>query len=187
MSHAPKKSSAALSNPLGARKDAASITSDWDSLQNEIDGVRVREVKNVVKSNGDVLCEVFRRDWLLDEGVVDQVFQSVINPGNISAWHVHQHTTDRLFVSQGLLRIVLYDAREESTTHERVSEYRFGAVRPALLVIPPGVWHGVQNISNESALLLNLVDSAYRYEDPDHWRLPLDTEKIPYRFDHTSG
>ena len=178
-----KSDTDSLNDALGARKDPASITSDWNWLQNAIEGVRVQEVKNVVKSNGDVLCEIFRRDWLLDEGVVDQVFQSVINPGNISAWHVHQHTTDRLFVSQGLLRIVLYDAREASPTHERLSEYRFGAVRPALLVIPPGVWHGVQNISDAPALLLNLVDSAYSYEDPDHWRLPLDTEKIPYRFE----
>jgi dTDP-4-dehydrorhamnose 3,5-epimerase len=168
---------------LGGQKDAASITSDWNARQDPIAGVRAREVKNVIKGNGDVLCEIFRRDWLLDEGVIDQVFQSVINPGNISAWHVHQHTTDRLFVSQGLLRIVLYDAREDSPTCERINEYRYGAGRPALLIIPPGVWHGVQNISDTPALLVNLVDRAYCYEDPDHWRLPLDTEKIPYRFE----
>jgi len=168
---------------LGGRKDIASITSDWNAQQQPIEGVRVREVKNVLKDNGDVLCEIFRRDWLLDEGVVDQVFQSVINPGSISAWHVHRHTTDRLFVSQGLIRMVLYDARADSPSHERINEYRFGALRPALLIIPPGVWHGVQNLSNTPALLLNLVDNAYCYDDPDHWRLPVDTEKIPYRFE----
>lgn len=184
MSHASTKPAIApREKTLGGRKDAASITSDWNSLQNPIEGVRVREVKNVLKSSGDVLCEIFRRDWLLDEGVVDQVFQSVIDPGNISAWHVHQQTTDRLFASQGLLRIVLYDARPDSPSHERINEYRFGAVRPALLIIPPGVWHGVQNISSTPALLLNLVDRAYCYEDPDHWRLPVETEKIPYRFE----
>jgi len=184
MSHASTKPAIASTDPsLGGQKDVASITSDWNSRQDPIHGVRVREVKNVVKGNGDVLCEVFRRDWLPEESEVDQVFQSVINPGNISAWHVHQHTTDRLFVSQGLLRIVLYDARANSPTHERLNEYRFGAVRPALLVVPPGVWHGVQNISNMPVLLLNLVDSAYCYDDPDHWRLPVDNESIPYRFE----
>jgi dTDP-4-dehydrorhamnose 3,5-epimerase len=184
MSQASTKTATTRREPtLEGRKDASSITADWNSLQDPIAGVRVREVKNVLKGNGDVLCEVFRRDWLLDEGVVEQVFQSVIGPGNVSAWHVHRHTTDRLFVSQGVLRIVLYDAREGSATRERINEYRFGAVRPALLIIPPGVWHGVQNISNTPALLLNLVDSAYCYEDPDHWRLPADTEKIPYRFE----
>jgi dTDP-4-dehydrorhamnose 3,5-epimerase len=184
MSRASTKLEAASPDvTLGASKDSVSITSDWNSLAEPIEGVRIREVKNVLKGNGDVLCEIFRRDWLLDEGVVDQVFQSVMNPGSISAWHVHVHTTDRLFVSHGTLRIVLYDAREGSESYQRVSEHRFGALRPALLVIPPGVWHGVQNISSEPALLLNLVDSAYCYDDPDHWRLPLDTDKIPYRFE----
>jgi dTDP-4-dehydrorhamnose 3,5-epimerase len=168
---------------LGGAKDEASITVDWNARQAPIEGVRVREMKNVLKSNGDVLCEIFRRDWLLDEGVVDQVFQSVMQPGGISAWHVHRHTTDRLFVSQGMIRIVLYDARPESPSHGGINEYRFGALRPALLTIPPGVWHGVQNIANTPALLLNLVDRAYCYEDPDHWRLPLDTDQIPYRFE----
>lgn len=34
-----------------------------------------------------------------------------------------------------------------------------------------------------SAVLLNLADQAYRYEDPDHWRLPVNTDKIPYQFE----
>jgi len=172
-----------ISDHLGAQKDPQSVTSDWSSLQDAIEGVRVREMKNVIKSRGDVLCEVFRREWMLDDGDVDQVFQSIMNPGSISAWHVHQLTTDRLFASHGALQIVLFDGREHSPTHGRINEFRFGAARPALVVIPPGVFHGVRNISHEPALLLNLVNRAYRYEDPDHWRLPLDTEVIPYRFE----
>jgi dTDP-4-dehydrorhamnose 3,5-epimerase len=172
-----------IADSLGAERDRQSITSDWNSLQDAIEGVRVREMKNVVKSGGDILCEVFRRDWMLDDGDVDQVFQSVMNPGSISAWHVHHFTTDRLFASHGVLQIVLFDGRQNSATCGRINEFRFGAVRPALLIIPPGVFHGVRNISTEPALLLNLVDRAYRYEDPDHWRLPLDTDKIPYRFE----
>jgi dTDP-4-dehydrorhamnose 3,5-epimerase len=165
----------------GASKDRQSITSDWVPLMKTIDGVRIREVKNVPKSNG-VLTEVFRTDWGLDEGIVQQVFQTTMVPGGLSAWHVHQLSTDRLFVSQGLLKIVLFDARESSPSQGCVSEFRFGSQRPALVVVPPGVWHGVQNIGGEPALLLNLVDRAYRYEDPDHWRLPPSTPQIPYSF-----
>jgi dTDP-4-dehydrorhamnose 3,5-epimerase len=120
---------------------------------------------------------------MLDDGDIDQVFQSLMNPGSISAWHVHRRTTDRLFASHGMLQIVLFDARENSRTYGRINEFRFGALRPALLIIPPGVFHGVQNISSQPAVLLNLVDKAYQYEAPDHWRLPLDTDKIPYRFE----
>jgi dTDP-4-dehydrorhamnose 3,5-epimerase len=168
---------------LGAQKDPQSVTSDWNSLQDAIEGVRVREMKNVIKNRGDVLCEVFRREWMPDDGDVDQVFQSVMNPGSISAWHVHRLTTDRLFASHWALQIVLFDGRENSPTYGRINEFRFGAMRPALVIIPPGVFHGVRNISHEPAVLLNLVNRAYRYEDPDQWRLPLDTEVIPYRFE----
>jgi hypothetical protein len=30
--------------------------------------------------------------------------------------------------------------------------------------------------------VLNLTDHAYTYDSPDHWRLPVDTRRIPYRF-----
>jgi len=30
------------------------------------------------------------------------------------------------------------------------------------------------------SILVNLVDAAYSYDDPDHWRLPPDTPEIPY-------
>ena len=167
----------------GARKDAQSVTAEWATLQPAIEGVRVREVRNVPKRDG-LLTEVFRRDWLPpDEALVDQVFQVRLEPGGISAWHTHRSTMDRLFVTEGLMRIVLFDAREGSRTHGRLTELRHGLTRPALVVVPPGVWHGIQNLSSAPSVVLNLVDRAYEYEDPDHWRLPLDTDHIPFRFE----
>jgi dTDP-4-dehydrorhamnose 3,5-epimerase len=115
--------------------------------------------------------------------VVDQVFQTRLGePGGVSARHAHGHTTDRLFVTEGLMRIVLYDARTGSRTHGHLIERRFGLVRPALAVVPPGVWHGIQNLASTPSVVLNLVDRAYDYDDPDHRRLPPHTEQIPLRF-----
>ena len=105
-----------------------------------------------------------------------------MNPACVSGWHSHRATTDRLFVSQGMMLIVLYDAREDSPTHGHINEFRFGALRPGLISVPPKVWHAVRNISSERSVLLNLPDHAYNYEDPDHWRLPLETDQIPYKF-----
>lgn len=168
----------------GCRRDPQSITSDWTPLRELLHGVVVREVRNVPKSNG-LLTEVFRRDWLPD-AVVDHVFQVRLEPGAVSAWHSHRETVDRLFVTEGLMRIVLYDARSTSPSYQRLNELRFGLERPALVVVPPGVWHGVQNLTKRTATLLNLADRAYQYEDPDHWRLPHDTDRIPFRFDQAT-
>jgi dTDP-4-dehydrorhamnose 3,5-epimerase len=165
----------------GCRKDAQTVRADWLPLQDAIDGVKVREVRHLTKRYG-MLTELFRTDWKLDDGVVDQVFEVRLGPGEISAWHVHRVTRDRLFVTEGAVRIVLFDARTSSPTHGTVNEFRFGTDRPALLVVPPGVWHGVQNLKEFASRVVNLTDKAYSYEDPDHWRLPSDSPRIPFRF-----
>ena len=60
---------------------------------------------------------------------------------------------------------------------------RFGAQKDQQSVTSD--WNPLQDAIEgvpEPAVLLNLVNRAYQYEDPDHWRLPLGTDKIPYRF-----
>ena len=131
-------------------------------------------------TNYGYLTEIFRMDWALDEFGVDQVFQGVLEPGGLSAWHAHAVTTDRLFISYGRIQISLYDAREDSPTFGELNHFRFGTVRPAMIIVPPMVWHGVKNISSGVSILVNVVDHAYEYELPDHYRLPADTDKIPY-------
>lgn len=165
----------------GATRDRQSITRDWQPLQPLISGVRVKEVAHVVKDNG-YLTEVWRGDWDLGPPALAQVFQVLIEAHGVSAWHVHRRATDRLFACHGLLKIVLFDARRGSSTEGRVNVFRCGTPRPMLVVVPPGVWHGTQNLAADPALLLNLPDRAYAYEDPDHWRLPPDTDRIPYSF-----
>lgn len=165
----------------GAVKDRQTVTARWEpAAQDLIDGVRVKEIANVPKRAG-YLTEMFRGDW--DFGPpLDQVFQVVLFFGAISAWHAHEVTTDRLFVAMGLMHIVLYDGRKESPTVGRINEFRFGSVRPGVVLVPPRVWHGVMNIGESSSVLLNMPDRAYRYDDPDHWRLPEDSPEIPFRF-----
>ena len=166
----------------GAVKARQSVTSEWERTgQPLIEGAMLREVKTVLAPDG-VLVEVFRQDWQLG-GEVAQVFQRSLSSGCVSAWHAHEHTTDRIFVHVGRARIVLYDARPESRTRGWVNELILGEARPALLVVPPGIWHGVQNVSSRTSSLLNLVDRAYRYEDPDHWKIPPDSPEVPYRFE----
>jgi dTDP-4-dehydrorhamnose 3,5-epimerase len=85
------------------------------------------------------------------------------------------------------MRLVLYDARRESPTFGQVNELVHGLARPALIVVPPRVWHGVQNLLNRPGALLNLPDQGYRYDAPDHWRLPADSKEIPYTFRSPAG
>jgi dTDP-4-dehydrorhamnose 3,5-epimerase len=161
-------------------RDRQLVRSDWEPVCFEpIDGVTAKSVTNVLTSNG-ALTEVWRADWQLDPNGVGQVFQRVLDPGATSAWHVHLESTDRLACAIGQLLIVLFDARCESPSHGKIAEYRIGARRPATIVVPPGVYHGVKNIGIDAAVLINAVDQAYDYENPDHHRVPADTADIPY-------
>lgn len=167
---------------LPGRKDPQLVDADWQPTDlQRIEGVQIRAITNILGDRSR-LTEIWRQDWRLDDRPVEQVFQSVLEPGALSAWHAHATTLDRLFCAYGRIKVVLYDARVDSPTQGHLIELRLGEERPLLVTVPAGVWHGVQCLGSRTAILVNLVDRAYAYEDPDHWRLPADCTDIPYRF-----
>jgi len=170
----------------GAQKDPQVVTSDWQKVGPGIDGVVIREVLHVPRDHG-VITETFRPEWDPTGMPVVHIYQSRLFPGAIGAWSCHAKAIDRLFVNQGHLKMVLFDGREESPTFGRIHELHVGDARPAFVVLPTGIWHGLQNLGSTDALVLNFPTRAYDYEDPDHWRLPYDTEQIPYSWHATEG
>jgi dTDP-4-dehydrorhamnose 3,5-epimerase len=162
-------------------KDPQLVKPDWSPANPiAIEGVSARQITSVLTNTGS-LTEIWRPDWGLDDLGVGQVFQRVLDPGAAAGWHNHRLTTDRLFCAIGRLLIALYDGRCDSPTQGITADFRVGSERPGVVVVPPGVWHGVRNIGATPTVMLNVVDLAYDYEDPDHYRLPLDTPLIPYR------
>jgi dTDP-4-dehydrorhamnose 3,5-epimerase len=164
-----------------AKKDPPHMSPDWEVRRDFIQGVQVREVRNVVTSNG-VTTELFRRDWGVVDYEIPQIIHVALRGGAVSAWHMHREKTDHLFVVGGHLKVVLYDERPDSPTTGQVDVFLLSPMRPQLLVVPPSVWHGVQNLSSDQSAFVNFFDREYDYEDPDDWRLPPDTPEIPYQF-----
>jgi dTDP-4-dehydrorhamnose 3,5-epimerase len=163
----------------GAQKDSQQISEDWQKAVKAIDGVSVREVRHVPRDHG-VITEIFRPEWDPTGLPVVHIYQSRLYPGALGAWSCHQRSTDRLFVNQGQLKIVLFDGREDSRTSGLIMELHAGDTRPSLIVVPPGIWHGLQNLGSTDALILNCPTEAYDYKDPDHYRLAYDSAEIPY-------
>ena len=162
-----------------ARKDGPQVTSDWQKIGPAIDGVIVREVLHVPRDHG-VITEIYRPEWDASGLPVVHIYQSRLFPGAIGAWSCHARTVDRLFINQGHVKIVLFDGREDSETFGRIMELHVGDARPAFLVLPIGIWHGLQNLGSTDALMVNIPSRAYDYADPDHYRLPYDSPEIPY-------
>ena len=104
------------------------------------------------------------------------------NHRRLSARPAHARGAAALRVTNGSIKLVLYDDRPESTTRGDVNVFLLSRLRPTLITIPPGIWHGLQNMESFESSFINYFDRPYTYEDPDEWRLPLNTDKIPYRF-----
>lgn len=163
-------------------KDPPVVYSDWSIRDcGDIEGVVAKEIKSVPTGNG-ALTEMYRADWGMDELPVRHIFQRSLEQNALTAWHVHALATDRLFCAQGRIKLALYDGRKSSSTHGNVWQRIIGQDRPVLVVIPPGVWHGVKSLSAEKSYIFNAVDLEYDYDNPDHWRVPPDTDKIPKVF-----
>ena len=39
-----------------------------------------------------------------------------------------------------------------------------------MVIVPPGVWHGLRNESGVPAGYINVIDQLYDHVDPDNWR-----------------
>lgn len=146
----------------------------------EIAGVVVRPLKLLPNSRGR-LMEVLRNDDDLYLGF-GQAYITSTYPGVIKAWYRHHRQIDQIASVTGLVRLALFDSRDDSPTRGVVNEIVLGDLAPRLVQIPTGVWHGFQAIGNAEAFLLHLNSTPYNPADLDEDRLPSDDTSIPYRW-----
>lgn len=146
-----------------------------------IDGVVIKTLKIHADERGS-LTEVLRSDDELFERF-GQVYVSMNYPGVVRAWHYHKKQDDLWAVVKGMVKAVMYDARETSPTKGEVQEVFLGEQNMVLLKIPVGVIHGYKTIGTEASLLMNIPTELYDTRAPDEYRLPFDTDEIPYDWD----
>jgi dTDP-4-dehydrorhamnose 3,5-epimerase len=167
-------------------QDKATVTPAGESLAPLIDGVVIRSAVTQVDERGR-LCEIYHPEWGVHEAPLTYVYQFTIRPGKIKGWHVHHLHADRIFLSQGTVKVVLYDDRAESPTHGIINEiYRHDTHR-TVMVIPAFVFHAHQNVGDRDALFVSMPTRLYNHASPDVYRLPIENDYIPYRFDQRLG
>jgi dTDP-4-dehydrorhamnose 3,5-epimerase len=156
---------------IGA-KDGQTVNPDGSRARPPaIQGVVVHELGNVITKSG-FMTEIFRDDWPPIDTTVRQVNWVELNPGAVTDWHVHYRQTDHLVGVNGNIKLALFDGRAGSPTQGATEVLRMGALRPILVIVPSGVWHGLRNESGERAGYVNMIDRAYDHADPDNWRAP---------------
>ena len=150
-----------------------------------IEGIVIKPLTVNADERG-YLMEMLRED---DE-VFERFGQSYVAlnyPGVVRAWHYHRLQTDHFVVVKGMVKVGLYDAREESPTFDQTQQVFLGERSNSLLKIPVGVMHGYKTIGVEPSLLINFPTRMYNRAEPDEFRVPWDTPTIPFDWSLKNG
>ena len=145
-----------------------------------IDGVLIKPLKRLLDERG-YLMEILR----CDDPEFDRFGQAYVSacfPGMIKAWHCHEIQYDFFCCLQSNLKIGLYDDRENSPTRGEAQTIVIGVLNPALVRIPPYVWHGFMAVGTEIAVVLNLPTEPYNRERPDELRRDALDPGIPFEW-----
>ena len=138
-------------------------------------------IKNLITRPDDrgYLREILRDD----DNLLRSFGQTTITktyPGVIKAFHWHKDQDDLWYVAQGMARVVLYDRRPDSGTHEVTQVIYAGEDNPVLIYIPTGIAHGYQVLGNKPVLLFYHSTKSFDRENPDEERIPFDDPEIGF-------
>lgn len=169
-----------------AAQDQRTVDDQRRSSAPLLDGMSFYESIRHDDDRGSV-TEIFdpRWGWSSDPLVFSYVF--TIRPGVVKGWGLHKLHEDRYFVLSGELELVLFDPRPESSTYGKICKVYLSGSRPRLVNVPKFVWHADRNIGSSDVMVVNFPTIQYDHSSPDKYRLPLDTDLIPYSFGSATG
>ena len=154
------------------------VTSATPGRSALIQGVKIRRLPSFPDERG-ALTEILRADDAEYEAF-GQIYMTTSYPGVVKGWHLHARQNDMVCCVSGELKLVLFDPREQSPTHGLANEIFLGDCNRLLVKVPVGVFHGWKCIGERSALVVNIPDRVYDYDDPDERRVDPHDNEIPY-------
>lgn len=167
-------------------RDSPTVTPEGQSLQALPAGVTFRDATTHVDDRGSV-CEMYDPRWGWHPDPLTFVYTFSLRPGMVKGWGMHLLHEDRYFILSGDLKVVMYDPRPDSPTCGLVSNVVLSEHHRRLMNIPAGIWHANHNIGSKDAVMVNFPTMPYDHSSPDKYRLPLNTDKIPYKFENARG
>jgi len=141
-----------------------------------IDGVKVVPLRKIPDERGAVFHFLKKTDPHFTE--FGEVYFSCGYPGVIKAWHIHKEMTLNNVCVVGMIKLVIYDCRENSPTKGELMEINIGEQNYALVQIPPLVANGYKAYGDKMAIISNCASMVH---DPNEliYIDPLDND-IPY-------
>ena len=141
-----------------------------------IEGVHIRPLKQIPDERGKIM-HMLRCDDPHFE-TFGEIYFSVVYPGTVKGWHLHQRMTLNYAAIRGMIKLVLFDDRQGSPSQGKLLEIFTGEDDYTLITIPPLVWNGFKGIGVEPAIVANCASEPH---DPTEIiRMDPSTDKIPY-------
>ena len=141
-----------------------------------IEGVKVFPLARIPDERGMVM-HMLRADatHFVEFG---EIYFSVIFPGVVKAWHLHDRMTINYAVVDGNIKLVVYDQRAESPTRGELQEFVFGELNYQLVRVPPGVVNGFVAVGGRRAIVANCA--SIPHDPTEITRIDPHSSEIPY-------
>lgn len=140
-----------------------------------INGVTITSLKTVPDERGKIMHMLRCDDPNFEK--FGEIYFSWVYPGVVKGWHLHKRMALNYAVPVGVIKLVLYDGREDSSTKGEMQEIFVGEQNYVLVSVPPMVWNGFKGIGVQPAMVANCatlphdVDEIIR-KDPYHNEIP---------------
>lgn len=169
-----------------AAREPQTVTPEGKSLVKLPHGAKLRDLVTHVDDRG-TLFEAYDCRWGWHDAPLVYAYFLTIRPGITKGWGYHEDHDDRYCIVSGEVEVVLYDDRPESPTRGLVSQVALSHYRRQLLCIPARVWHADRNLGTTDVLMVNFPTRPYDHAHPDKYKLPLNNDVIPHKFDNPRG
>lgn len=143
-----------------------------------LDGVKVIPLKQLPDERGKIMHMLRCDDPHFEQ--FGEIYFSVVYPGVIKGWHIHTKITLNYAVVSGMIKLVLYDPRDDSPTKGQIQEIFMGEDNYVLVKIPPGIYNGFKGIGVKPAIVANCATLPH---DPGEiQRVDPFSKEIPYNW-----
>ena len=152
-------------------------------MKSKIDQVIVKKIDKIPDERGSIYHMLRCDDTIFEK--FGEIYFSIVLPGVIKGWHRHKEMILNYAVIHGMIKLVLYDDRENSSTRGNLMELFIGDENYCLVKIPPKVWNGFKGIGSKAAIIANC--STIPHDPNEIERIDPFTNKIPYDWNLKHG
>ena len=132
-------------------------------INDNIEGIEITKLKIISDHRGSVM-HMLRNDSKVFEKF-GEIYFSTVTKNGIKAWHLHKEATLNYVCVKGVVKLVLFDDRDLSSTKGKYQEFILSPKNYFLVTIPPNIWNGFKNLDNEESIIANCLNIPHNEKE----------------------